>query len=307
MLSHGAGSLLPDAAIGTPSPPVSDPPHRLELEPEPTSEPTLENESELAPTSELGPDTSPPAPRGVVVREVLVVYLAVCLALFAVTRLRVVPALAEYVHLLVGGVFLFVALHFAGKQGGLERFGIALGGLLGPSDDGGPPGPFGLFELSRIVRRGFPSALREIGVALGVAAVIFPPFAVGFHLWHGAAHPFRWSLPPDFASFVAAQLVVVALPEEVFFRGWMQTRLHDAFAPRRMLGAWLHPGVVILQAALFAVVHVFAEPHPARLAVFFPGLVFAWLRGWRGGVGAAIVFHAISNVFSELLVRGWLR
>jgi hypothetical protein len=280
------------------------------------------------------------------VREVFVVYLGVCVALFAVTRLRAVPWLAEYVHLLVGGIFLFVALHYAGKQGGLARFGVALGGLLGPGDDTGrddarrdvrpeetgrvetsgedgatssenedsrttsaeaDDGPFGIFELARVVRRGFPSALREIGVALGVAAVVFPPFAVGFYLWHGAAHPFRWNLPPDFASFVAAQLVVVALPEEVFFRGWVQTRLHDAFAPRRVLGAWLHPGVLIVQSVLFAIVHVFAEPHPARLAVFFPGLVFAWLRGWRGGVGAAIVFHAISNVFSELLVRGWLR
>jgi len=290
----------------------------------------------------------------------MLVYLGVCVALFAVTRLRAVSWLAEYVHLLVGGIFLFVALHYAGKQGGLARFGVALGGLLGPTDETDrddvrrdetrrdetgrdetgrddtdetrldeasreegatsaereagrrtsvepDDGPFGIFELARVVRRGLPSALREIGVALGVAAVIFPPFAVGFFLWHGAAHPFRWNLPPDFASFVAAQLVVVALPEEVFFRGWVQTRLHDAFAPRRLLGAWLHPGVLIAQSVLFAIVHVFAEPHPARLAVFFPGLVFAWLRGWRGGVGAAIVFHALSNVFSELLVRGWLR
>jgi len=265
------------------------------------------------------------------VREVILVYVGVCAALFVVTRLRAVPWLAEYVHLLVGGIFLFVALHYAGRQGGLARFGVALGGLLGPSDEtsredarreghdddgrreeratsgGTDDGPFGIFELARVVRRGLPSASREIGVALGVAAVIFPPFAVGFYLWHGAAHPFRWNLPPDFASFVAAQLVVVALPEEVFFRGWVQTRLHDVFVPRRLFGAWLHPGVLIAQSVLFAIVHVFAEPHPARLAVFFPGLVFAWLRGWRGGVGAAIVFHAISNVFSELLVRGWLR
>ncbi len=250
-----------------------------------------------------------PTARASVVREVLLVYGAVCVAVFGATRLRVVPALAEYVHLLVGGTFLFVALHFAGRRaGGLESAGIALGGLLGPSDElEGSAGPFGVFDLARVVRRGFPSALREIGVALGVAAVIFPPFAVGFYFWHGAAHPFRWNPPPDFASFAAAQLVVVGLPEEVFFRGWMQTRLHDAFAPRRMLGAWIHPGVFVLQAALFAIVHVFAEPHPARLAVFFPGLVFAWLRGWRGGVGAAIVFHALSNVFSELLFRGWLR
>ncbi len=75
-----------------------------------------------------------PAARATVVREVLLVYGAVCVAVFGATRLRVVPALAEYVHLLVGGTFLFVALHFAGRRaGGLESAGIALGGLLGPS------------------------------------------------------------------------------------------------------------------------------------------------------------------------------
>ena len=32
------------------------------------------------------------------------------------------------------------------------------------------------------------------------------------------------------------------------------------------------------------------EPHPAKLATFFPGLLFGWLRAWRGGIGAAIAF-----------------
>ena len=42
------------------------------------------------------------------------------------------------------------------------------------------------------------------------------------------------------------------------------------------------------------------------VAVFFPGLLFGWLRARRGGIGAAIAVHALSNVLAELLVRGWL-
>ncbi|HJL49977.1 MAG TPA: MrtC family glutamic-type intramembrane protease, partial [Polyangiaceae bacterium LLY-WYZ-15_(1-7)] len=252
-------------------------------------------------------------PRPRPVREVLLVYALIAAGTLGLTRLRAIPALAEYVHLLVGGLFLFTALHLAGREGpgGIRRFGIDLGGLLGPpppEDADASPGPLGLFDLARTVRRGLPSALREVGVAAGLCAVIFPPFAWGFHLWHGAAHPFRWNPPEDFASFAAAQLVVVGLPEEAFFRGFVQTRLGDAWpATRRLLGAAVHPAALLLQAALFALVHVVADPNPARLAVFFPGLVFGWLRGWRGGIGAAIVFHAASNVFSELLFRGWLR
>ena len=45
--------------------------------------------------------------------------------------------------------------------------------------------------------------------------------------------------------------------------------------------------------------------HPSRLAVFFPALVFGWLRRRTGGVGAPVVFHAACNVFASALGRGY--
>ena len=45
---------------------------------------------------------------------------------------------------------------------------------------------------------------------------------------------------------------------------------------------------------------------PERLAVAFPALLFGWLRAWRGGIGAALLVHAASNVYADILVRGWL-
>jgi membrane protease YdiL (CAAX protease family) len=35
-------------------------------------------------------------------------------------------------------------------------------------------------------------------------------------------------------------------------------------------------------------------------------LLFGWVRAWRGGVGAAIALHAMSNLYSEILARSWL-
>jgi len=239
------------------------------------------------------------------------VYVAVAVLTFGITRLRAVPMLKDYVHLGVGALFLLAALWRTGRdRASLDRYGIALGGLLAPVDDQADPGPLGIYDLGRLVRRSFPSALREIGVALALAAVIFPPFFFGFGWWHGAQGWPSLELPEDFASFAFAQLLVVALPEEVFFRGYVQTRLNDHFGePKGALFAKLgvHPLSLLLQAVLFAAVHFVAIHHPARLAVFFPGLLFGVLRAWRGGVGAAIVFHALSNVYSDLLVRGWLR
>jgi membrane protease YdiL (CAAX protease family) len=62
----------------------------------------------------------------------------------------------------------------------------------------------------------------------------------------------------------------------------------------------------VLQALLFGLIHVLVDLDPSRMAVFFPGLLFGWLRAWRGGIGAAIVLHAMSNLLSETLSRGWM-
>ncbi|MFA9409840.1 MAG: myxosortase family intramembrane protease [Deltaproteobacteria bacterium] len=118
---------------------------------------------------------------------------------------------------------------------------------------------------------------------------------------------FRWCSLPNIASFVVAQLIVIALPEEAFFRGYLQTSLSDLSNRRvRVLGVELAPGAWLLQAALFAVIHFLVDPHPARLAVFFPALLFGWTRAWRGGIGAALALHAMSNLYSEILARSWL-
>ena len=56
----------------------------------------------------------------------------------------------------------------------------------------------------------------------------------------------------------------------------------------------------------FALIHFASIPDPQRLAVFFPGLLFGWVRAWRGGIGAAMLLHAMSNVLAEMLEKGWL-
>jgi membrane protease YdiL (CAAX protease family) len=188
-----------------------------------------------------------------------------------------------------------------------EHFGVALGGLLEPTTDDRPAGPLGLFDLGRAIRKALPSAAVELGMAAGIGAVVFPLYAVGFYWWNQPAGDFSLVLPPNIASFAIAQLIVIALPEEAFFRGYLQTSLSDLTDKRvRVLGVELAPGGWLLQAALFAAIHFLVEPHPARLAVFFPALLFGWTRAWRGGIGAALVLHAMSNLYSEILARSWL-
>ena len=147
-------------------------------------------------------------------------------------------------------------------------------------------------------------ALVASGWALLLMALTFPPFALGYRFyWRPHAH-FALRLPAAIFDEIAGQLVVIALPEEAFFRGYLQTSLDRVWPPRwRVLGADLGPGWLVA-AAIFALGHVLTIRHPARLAVFFPALVFGWLRRRTGGIGASVLFHASCNVFSATLGRG---
>jgi hypothetical protein len=155
---------------------------------------------------------------------------------------------------------------------------------------------------------------RETGIAVGwallLAAICFIPFYAGFRawaheVWH-VRHPFLFSLrPAHLANELAAQVVIVALPEEAFYRGYVQSRLEDAWPSRRRLfGAPVGPAILVT-SAVFALGHVATIRDPGRLAVFFPSLVFGWLRARTGGVGAPVAFHALCNLFSESLMRGY--
>lgn len=111
-----------------------------------------------------------------------------------------------------------------------------------------------------------------------------------------ARRSFWWLL-----NLVLVQLLLVALPEEVFYRGYLQTRL-DAVFPRtwRVFGVELHPASVFWTRVLFGIGHFLVIPHPQRLAVFFPSLLFGWLRAAGCGVAAGVLYHAACNLLVEV-------
>ncbi len=160
--------------------------------------------------------------------------------------------------------------------------------------------------------------LRGAGAGLRSSAVVLPTFALVFaayawllpHLAPGLAHavapylrPGRLTLrfPDGFPLQIVLQLLAVALPEELFYRGWMQTSWARS-APERgvtVLGARLGAGFLWTQA-LFAAGHL-VRLQPWRLGTFLPGLWFGWLRARTGGVVAGVVAHALSNLLLLVL------
>jgi membrane protease YdiL (CAAX protease family) len=158
---------------------------------------------------------------------------------------------------------------------------------------------------------------QDVRLFLGVSLVVFPLFFVAFALWtqvlpllpeglarlvapFSAPAHFSPRLPPRFGEWVVDQLFVVALPEEFFYRGYLQSRLRDAWPQgRRLLGIRLGPAFWVT-ALLFALGHL-AIFQAWRLAVFFPALLFGWMRERTGSVLGAALFHAASNLYVRFL------
>jgi len=116
--------------------------------------------------------------------------------------------------------------------------------------------------------------------------------------------PFRASRGGHWILYLLLmQLLLVALPEEVFYRGYVQSRLSGLLKARVLVfGGDIGPAV-LLTSVLFAVGHLIAIPHPGRLAVFFPSLLFGWLRSRTGSVAPSILMHGMSNVLLAILSR----
>ncbi len=195
---------------------------------------------------------------------------------------------------LVGLTFLAAvwALVWRKDDERVRRSGLALGGLV-------IPGPLD-------VGRAWRAAGRSLLWALALTVVIAVPYYLAWKSWWQPRLSFALApRPAEAADELLGQLLVIALPEEAFYRGYLQSRLDEVWTPRfRVLGASVGPGVVAA-AMIFAAGHLATVQVPARLAVFFPALLFGWLRARTGGIGASVCFHATCNVYSLLLGRGY--
>jgi membrane protease YdiL (CAAX protease family) len=208
-----------------------------------------------------------------------------------------VPLLRDNLHALIAVIF-FYAPALAARRAGRE------------------------FDYRDAGLRIDPIAL-NLGVLAVLIALTFPAFVGGFFLFYGrvctvpptnATRFFgalcnRWlgfsdghlRLPPKFALLAFSQLVVVAIPEELFFRGYLMERLERVWPPARSLFGAPVGLALLVSSALFALGHLLVIPNPQRLAVFFPALAFGWMRARTGSIAAGATFHALCNVVSDVL------
>jgi membrane protease YdiL (CAAX protease family) len=224
---------------------------------------------------------APRGPREALRRELTLASGGVLLALAVVKHLAaLVPPLAPYAGTLAAALQLYVPLHVSDRVEPLDR--AALG--LEPSRPG-----------------------RDAALALGLLALTIVPFAIGHHAWQALVmhRTFVPRAPDGMLEFTIVQLLVVALPEELYFRGFLQARFATWFAGRGAddpAPADSSPvRAIVAASAVFALAHFVGEYNPARLGPFFPGLVFGWLRVRTGALVAPVVYHAGCNVLAQAL------
>jgi membrane protease YdiL (CAAX protease family) len=165
------------------------------------------------------------------------------------------------------------------------------------------------FALVSLTRRPYP----EYGLSVenpgsfrfhvAVITVVFVPYLIGHYLlahWT-AGLEFHFRLPARFATSAVDQVLLIALPEEFFFRGYLQTQLDRVYGrPHEFLGAKWGVGL-LAAAALFAACHV-VHGGPVRLIVFFPGLVYGWLRARTDTILVPTFYHAGSNLLMQIML-----
>jgi uncharacterized protein len=227
-------------------------------------------------------------------RRPLLRALAIALATTVVVTALSYALPDQYAGTVIGLTFVAVTYALVLRQDDdriVVHHGLSLGGLL----------EWGPIDWRRVVRDGAIAC----AWAFGIAALVFPLFWIGFVFWWKPTGAFQLPTFAGFPTRAANELLMTALPEEAFYRAYLQTTLDDRWPPsRRLLGAPIGWSLLVT-SAVFAVGHLLTEFDANRLAVFFPSLVFGWLRARTGGIGAPTLFHALCNLFASTLARGY--
>lgn len=144
---------------------------------------------------------------------------------------------------------------------------------------------------------------RSVSFFLMSSLAIFPIFLLLNHFYQTVLFEHQltttaWiALPPP--EVLLVQIFLVAFPEEFFFRGYLQSLLGRIWHRKlHLFGSQiLSVGLAVPVASfLFAFSHSVIALQWWHFSIFFPSLVFGWLREKTGGLIAPILFHATSNI-----------
>lgn len=128
--------------------------------------------------------------------------------------------------------------------------------------------------------------------------VLYPPLFFGWFLWFEKASfqiPQTSALISNF--FYGLFLgIVVAVPEELFFRAWLQETIFKKYNNKIF---FIITKKNLTTSFIFGTAHAVSFLNPLRMSTFFPSLLFGWFtEKSRSNIFYAVLFHAVSNIIA---------
>lgn len=271
------------------------------------------------------PETSTPAPR--TAKQIAQRALLATAALYGVYAiLGLVGLHADLRYLVLVGAFYFLPQWMLkDDEPRQERYQVGPGGVVPPWDWRGakvagvmalcvfPPFVLAFLWFYQQVCSGDLTLVSPV-----VAVESLTPAQGGLERYLGRlcrAHgggfwPETIRMPADWLKYgglgallaVAVEVFAIALPEEVYHRGYLMSALEEWWPPKaRVLGVRIGLGAVVA-SGLFAVGHLVGMAEVSRLATFFPALLFSWLWRRSNTLWAPALFHAASNLLMAVLL-----
>lgn len=137
----------------------------------------------------------------------------------------------------------------------------------------------------------FKKAVWGVGIALIILCIVSLP------IFFIDSISFRYPLPENFWDYALIQFFMVALPEEFFFRGWLQTRLNQVWGrPWKILGVKMGPASIFV-SILFVLSHSLITLQTWHLLIFFPSLIFAWAFEKYQTITPSWMVHGFFNIW----------
>lgn len=105
-----------------------------------------------------------------------------------------------------------------------------------------------------------------------------------------------------YLEFFIFQLIMVALPEEFFFRGYLQGQLNLVFERKwSWFGVKVGPAL-IWSSIIFALSHSVISLQIWHPLIFIPALGFGWLYEKTNSITASVIYHALCNLLAYAIL-----
>ena len=217
---------------------------------------------------------------------------------------RLNVALLAETTLVAAAAILAIKLLTAGSVSAYAWFiipGILVGAALIPTAVRGDQFP----QVGLIDRRiGF-----TLLVLCRVCVIVFPAMFIGLWLlkFCGFGLPLQPVLSQNhkWACWIFYQFMYVAVAEEMFFRGYLQSNILTLTSTierqRHGLRKWMS---IVLSAACFAIAHIIVQGRITSALTFLPGLVLGWLFVRTRSLLAPILFHGLANTCYCIMAVG---